>query len=147
MSKRIKLRIPGTPIPQPRPRAVRTFGGHPKMVSAFKQHPVYAFKEQVKIIASLNYHHGEPLLGPVKVEVTFVMPRPSSMRWVRKPMNRTWCGVLPDFDNLVKSLLDPLKGLVWKDDGQIAVAHIVKVIAAGNELPHTIIEISQLEEW
>lgn len=144
MRETIKLRIDGEPIPQPRPRAVKV-GGFAKVVSALKGDKVIAFKEQVKICAELAYS-GEPLEGPVQIVVTFVMPRPKALVWKTKPMPRLWCDKLPDFDNLVKALIDPLKGICWKDDGQVAVARIIKVVAAGGEPTHTIIEISELEE-
>jgi Holliday junction resolvase RusA-like endonuclease len=145
VSQKIKLRIDGEPIPQPRPRAVAQ-GGFVRVITAKRKHPINAFKQQVRMLASVAWE-GPPLTGAVQIVVTFVMPRPQRLMWARKPMPRRWCKTLPDFDNLVKALIDPLKGICWKDDGQIAVARIVKVVAAGDERTHTIIEISELEDF
>lgn len=38
----------------------------------------------------------------------------------------------PDIDNLAKSVLDGLNGIVWKDDSQIVSLHITKVYASGS---------------
>jgi Holliday junction resolvase RusA-like endonuclease len=37
----------------------------------------------------------------------------------------------PDIDNLAKSILDGINGVIWKDDSQIVSLHITKVYASG----------------
>ena len=65
------------------------------------------------------------LLGPVRVEVEFYLPRPSSVS-VRK---RSLPIVPPDLDKLLRGLLDGIgqghdtgkvgDGLIWGDDSQV----------------------------
>lgn len=65
------------------------------------------------------------LLGPVRVEVEFYLPRPSSVS-VRK---RSLPIVPPDLDKLLRALLDGIgqgydtgkvgDGLIWGDDSQV----------------------------
>lgn len=87
-----------------------------------------------------------PLEGPLRVELVFVMPRPGYLRWKRRPMPRQHHTSTPDAENLAKSFLDALTGLVWRDDSQVAELHLVKLIASGDEQPHVEVHIVPLGE-
>lgn len=84
---------------------------------------------------------GPPLDGPVGLSVSFLMPRPTSKIWKRKPMPREWYPKRPDWDNLAKSLCDSLNGLAYFDDNQIVEAIIRKQIAEGSEQPGALVHI------
>ena len=52
-------------------------------------------------------------LDPFEVEVVFYTTRP------QKPKHPTRVVVKPDPDKLARALLDPLTGIIWKDDCQV----------------------------
>jgi Holliday junction resolvase RusA-like endonuclease len=62
--------------------------------------------------------------APLAVVFLFAMPRPKSYK---KSVAYEWHPVKPDFDNLQKSALDALKGIVYTDDSQIVSARALKV--------------------
>lgn len=56
---------------------------------------------------------------PLGADVHFYMPRPATVK-------RPWPSVKPDLDKLVRAVLDPLHGLVFKDDGSVVRIHTSK---------------------
>lgn len=68
-----------------------------------------------------------PLEGPVRVNLTFYMPRPkSAKKSVLYPAGR------PDRDKLERAVMDALTNAgVWKDDGQVVDGRTVKMYAGG----------------
>jgi Holliday junction resolvase RusA-like endonuclease len=148
----IELRIPAVPVPQPRPRA-QLAGNHVHIheVTSIKKtdgsrraHPIVAFKSTVRM-AFQSAYTGAPLSGPLRCDLVFVFPRPTSLIWKKRPMPRLYHAKKPDRDNLDKSVLDALKGLAWNDDAQVAAGYIEKWIAAGDEQPHVDIRIRTLD--
>ena len=137
----ISFHIPAVPVPQPRPRAT-VFAGHAHVYEAGSEHSVHAFKATCRHAARAAYS-GPPLEGPLTLTLEFVLPRPQAMRWKSKPMPRVAHAKKPDIDNLVKSLLDSLGGLVWLDDAQIAELTVRKYVAAGTEQPGVTVEVRQ----
>lgn len=87
------------------------------------------------------------LVGPLRLEVTFVMPRPLSHR--KKdgslaqgaPATHT---VKPDATKMLRAIEDALTGICWIDDAQIVVQHVVKRYAEQNESPGALISIAPL---
>jgi Holliday junction resolvase RusA-like endonuclease len=64
------------------------------------------------------------LLGPVRVEIDFYLPRPASIKISKRPLPI----VPPDLDKLCRAVLDGLgqglngksgDGLLWGDDSQV----------------------------
>ncbi|HEV8421202.1 MAG TPA: RusA family crossover junction endodeoxyribonuclease [Actinomycetota bacterium] len=53
--------------------------------------------------------------GPLEVRVTFYLPKPKSAPKSR----RTWPARKPDLDKLLRALLDPMTGVLFRDDAQI----------------------------
>jgi Holliday junction resolvase RusA-like endonuclease len=109
-----------------------------------KKHPVAAFKATVRYAFQQEYT-GAPLQGPLDCSITFVLPRPQSMVWKTRDMPRARHAKKPDRDNLDKAVMDALKGIAWIDDAQVCDGRIQKWIAAGDEQPHAVITIRQLE--
>ena len=147
----IVVKVPAVPVAQPRPRA-SSFGGRTrvhevtsirKSDGSRKPHPIVAFKATVRMAAEQQYK-GPPLTGPLRVDLTFVLPRQSAMVWKTKPMPRYWHTETPDRDNLDKAVMDSLKGLTWVDDCQVCDGRIQKLRAAGDEQPHVLIMIREL---
>ena len=133
---KINLTIPAVPVAQPRQRHA-LIAGHVRNYTP-TTHPVTAFKATCRMAAQQAYQ-GAPLEGPLHLSATFVLPR-------RKAAPKRTSGRLPhdrkpDIENLAKSLLDALTGLLWLDDRQIAYANLVKWEAAVDEAPHVVVTV------
>lgn len=135
----MKIVIPITPKPQSRPR----FTKHRK--TPYEEAPMKAYKNAVK------YHTmaTKPLLiekGPVMIDICFFVHPPAYILKVKK--NRTsleeetmYCDKKPDIDNYFKAVTDAVNGILYKDDGQIAVSISRKVYSLN---PRTELEINPL---
>lgn len=75
------------------------------------------------IIADYTERYGErpvvrpaPLAGPIRVDITFTMPKP-----VNAPKRRrTYPAVSPDLDKILRSTFDALTDAkAWEDDGRV----------------------------
>lgn len=142
--KGIELLIPAIPISQPRPRTVKIHG-QTRTYSNPVDHPVSTFKATCQITARQEYQ-GPPLGGPISLTIVFILPRPKIKIWKKQPMPRERHNKRPDLDNLVKSVVDALSGLLWRDDAQIYHVDASKFVASGEEQPHVGISVWQLEE-
>lgn len=113
------IEVFGDPAPQ---GSKRVFNG--RVVEAAGQ----KLKVWRKAIAAAcqELYSEEPslLLGPVRVEVDFYLPRPPSVKILKRPLPI----VPPDVDKLARALLDGIgqgpsgkvgDGLVWGDDSQV----------------------------
>jgi Holliday junction resolvase RusA-like endonuclease len=108
------------------------------------EHPVHAFKASVRLAASEAYA-GPPLESPLRIRLLFVMPRPASRIWKKRPMPREPYIGRCDWDNLAKAACDALNGTLWRDDRQIWHADVTAVTAAGDEASHAEIEVHETE--
>ena len=140
---KITFFVDAVPVPQPRHRVgPGSKGGRPRAYLR-DDHSVHVFKQIVQIRAR-QAHQGEPLAGPLKVSLLFLMPRPARLVWKNKPMDRMQAAVKPDVDNCAKSVYDALNGLLWNDDGQITWAVSYKLYHAGDESPGVQVEVESL---
>jgi Holliday junction resolvase RusA-like endonuclease len=122
----IRIDIPGLPIAQPRQRH-RAFVTKAGRVASSNYtpaaHPVNGFKALLALAARKVWRKA-PLEGPLRVEVTFRFPLPASAKAAvkRQVAAGEWVPhtTKPDADNLWKSSLDGLTGIVFVDDKQIA---------------------------
>ena len=89
-----------------------------------------SYKAQVQSIAL--EHMSEPLTGPIELNLTFFLPRPTIITWKTKPMPAILYDKRKnDIENLSKSIMDALTSVAYLDDGQIARALIEKWYCAG----------------
>jgi crossover junction endodeoxyribonuclease RusA len=88
------------------------------------------------------------ILGPVKVEVEFYLPRPATI----KQSKRSFPIVPPDVDKLARGLLDGLNqgedgkansGRLWADDS-IVVELIARKFYADDRNPGAVVRISAI---
>lgn len=88
-----------------------------------------AWRTAIAGVANDHLAGASPLEGPVRVDVTFVMPRPdahylpaNSRRSVRilRADAPVWFAQTPDIDKLVRACLDALSTIAFRDDGQVA---------------------------
>lgn len=116
--------VRGTPVAQPRPRAKAI--GRSASVYTPKKHPVNAWKALVREAARMRCHVA-PGPGPVRVQITFDMPRPLRLMRKKDPEGCVVHTSTPDADNLAKSTLDALtEAEWWLDDAQVNDLRVVK---------------------
>ncbi|WP_025193603.1 RusA family crossover junction endodeoxyribonuclease, partial [Enterococcus faecalis] len=117
----MKITIPITPKPQSRPR----FARRGKYVQTYEDSTTKAYKQQVK--ACLR--KVKPKLiekGPIMAHVTFYVQAPKSalsnkQKRLDVKLERKYCDKRPDLDNYFKAVTDAAEGILYKNDGQIAV--------------------------
>lgn len=126
--------VPFAPVPQPRARH-----GQRRTYQAASDHPIHTYKGLVKLYA--QQAGVKPLAGPVSCDLVFVFPR---IKDLPKRGPRVWKDTTPDRDNLDKAVLDALKRVAWKDDGQLCDGRIMKFYAASGEQPHVEVRIREL---
>jgi Holliday junction resolvase RusA-like endonuclease len=91
-----------------------------------------AWKKTVRAYAEKIYR-GEPLQGPVSLDIRFVMPRPKGHYGTGRNAGVLKCSapiyhtIKPDRTKLLRSTEDALTGIVWKDDSQVCIGPIYKV--------------------
>ena len=117
------VKVPGLPRPKGSWKCVGRNGMH-RLV---EQVPSGTWRKQVEAAGwMLAEAHGGPVLGPVRVRVTFTVPLPKSV----KPERRPWpalAGGVGDIDKLARSALDSLTTAgVWADDGQVVELTAIK---------------------
>ena len=135
----IQITIPGKPIAKKRPRFYR----RGKFVGTYNDQEteegkwMWEAKQQIP---------GEPLVGPIQIEIIFKMP--VTKAWSKRQLkslseynHNVWHIKKPDLDNLVKFCKDCLTGLAWKDDSQVSFIGAKKIYGLKSE---TIIRISSL---
>jgi Holliday junction resolvase RusA-like endonuclease len=85
-----------------------------------------------------------PLDGPVRLEITAYFGVPRSWSQKKQAEAMSW-GMLPvtkpDFDNLSK-IVDGIKGVVWRDDCQVAQFHFYKFY---DERPRTVVQAALID--
>lgn len=107
------------------------------------------WKQQVAGAARAGYM-GNPVIGPVELELTFVLPRPKSHYRTGKNAGvlKDWAVAArptskPDALKLARGVEDALTGILWKDDAQIVEEHLSKVYG---EVEQTVIRAWLLNE-
>jgi Holliday junction resolvase RusA-like endonuclease len=85
-------------------------------------------------VAALKQGLGNPVDGPISIRLIFIMGKKGRVRVEVETLNDNglYHKKRPDIDNLAKAVKDALKGIVYADDSQIAVAYLYKQI---NDLP------------
>ena len=133
----IAFTVPAVPIGQPRQRhRVLTVGGNTFAQNYTpKASSVSDYKATLRLAATQAYPDA-PLEGPLLVTLTFVFASKRKMRIAK--------ATKPDLDNLAKSTLDALNGLLFKDDGQVVRLVAEKWHAAHGEQPHVEVSITPL---
>ena len=124
----------GNPVSMGRPRKGR-YGMYTAPKSAkYMKEKVQGLKEELT--------DQEPILGPVKVCLTFVSSRPQRLQKKKSPEGRIRKVTKPDLDNLTKMVLDILThSRMWKDDNQVVHLVCEDFYCSKSEEPHTQIAI------
>lgn len=113
----INITVPGEPVPQGRPK-FSTIGGHARAYDPKKS------VDYKKLVARYAMQHKPHALleGPLEVKIDIYKGTLKSFS--RAKQSAAEAKLLrpttkPDADNYAKGPMDALKGIVWKDDGQV----------------------------
>ena len=137
----LSITIPGKPIAKARPKFYRRGG----FVGAYNAQET----EEGRFMQFLHMAKPEGwrvLQGPVRIEVQFLMPIPTSTS--KKKKLGMVLGTIrhvkkPDCDNLLKFVKDCANGVLWRDDSQIFSLYATKFYSNN---PATIILIRWEDE-
>lgn len=112
----ITFTVLGAAVAKGRGRATIA-GGHARIYTPAKTRDA----EQTFVARSLEFRPPEPLRGPLRLQLTFVMPCPKSApRSLKDRLGMYPPHVKrPDLDNLEKLVLDACNGVFWIDDAQV----------------------------
>lgn len=135
----VYFKVPAVPVAQPRIRATKQ--GRVYTPAG----PVHAFKAAV--MAAASEHMDAPILeGPIELWVSLIFPRPKNRIWKTRPMPREPHVKRPDLDNVLKAIMDALKGIAWTDDTQVQWINARKWVAGGDEAAACYLDIRPMED-
>jgi Holliday junction resolvase RusA-like endonuclease len=126
----LTLEVFGRPAPQGSKRYLggnRAQGG--RFIEASKYLPAWRKAMTEAALIAIEEQGWERLSGPVEVDVTFYLERPTTVTVKARP----WPIKPPDLDKLVRSLDGLTDAGVWDDDGQMVVLRASKVYADTRE--------------
>lgn len=111
----------GTPKPQGSSRAF-VVGGKARITSAGKDN---GWRDSVAREARV--FAAEQFTGPIRVDITFNMPRPKS----RPKSHHGWHTTSPDIDKLLRSVFDGITASgLWRDDALVCEVHAKAIESA-----------------
>ena len=150
MSGPIRFVVRGEPIAQPRAATVIRNGAR-LPVNNPRAHAVSTWKQRIVAAIEHQYAGGRQLVGPIGLTVLFLLPRPERLNSkprsrVQLPAYEVWHTSKPDCDNLVKALKDAGKGLLWRDDCEVAEEIVRKGFHARGGAPLALVEIREIED-
>lgn len=120
--------VPGTPIPQGSAKGF-VVGKHVNITHDNDAVMPWRSDVAARIRATIGPTIAIPA-GPVRVGLTFVMPRRANEPKGPKPHTTR-----PDLDKLCRAVLDAMTGLVFTDDAQVTELDAAKVRATIGEQP------------
>lgn len=114
----IKFTIPVAAVPKARPRTFKTSGG---ISHTYTPKKTKNFEDFVRTWLQVKYK-GQPIEGPINLEINFSLPIPKS--YTKKKKSECLSGgsnhfIKPDLDNLEKSVMDAAEGVLYLNDSQI----------------------------
>lgn len=132
----VALTVPGRPQAKGRPRFV--------MATRHVYTPTGTGEAEEILQAEMYRVCRRPLEGPLELIVSFRFRRPQSWSKLRREavdegVEEPWRTGKPDLDNLVKTVKDAAKGILWHDDAQVVVLEADKAYGPDDE---TIINVS-----
>lgn len=132
--------IPIAPKPQSRPRFRRNGGGKP-----YEKSDMTSYKNAVSYSIKLT-KPSKIEKGPIAVIIHFYIYPPGYLLKAKRKADdlkneRIYCDKKPDIDNYEKAVLDACTGILFKDDGQIAVSVTQKIYSLN---PRTELEVIKL---
>lgn len=132
--ERLVFFVEGDPVPKGRGR-IMSSGNKRWQVTPARTRMYEHHVSDIAARAMIDACRLEPFDGPLYVKLTFWLPRPKSV-------TRMWPFARPDLDNLTKSVLDGLNGVVFHDDAQVCCMDLAKHYA--DALVGVQVEITEL---
>jgi Holliday junction resolvase RusA-like endonuclease len=103
------------------------------------------WKENIATAARQKMDGRQPWPGAIRLMAEFQLPVPASMP--KKQLGLLSHTKRPDVDKLARALLDPMKGILWVDDSQVAFCTVNKVYAWDGQ-PGAFVMVDFLtDEW
>ncbi|MGF0086831.1 RusA family crossover junction endodeoxyribonuclease [Streptococcus hyointestinalis] len=123
----MKLVLNIEPKPQSRPR----FASRGNFTTTYEDKGMKAWRNQCRLLIATKYMSQPILVGALRAKVRFYIKPP---QYISKPKKNQQAlldevipvGKKPDVDNYEKALYDSMSGIVFKDDGQIALHDVGK---------------------
>lgn len=148
---RLELFIPCTPAGQPRARAT-SIGGKARMFDQKtigkgierRPHPAVEFRYAVSEAVRKSWGRAASD-KPFRVDSVFIFARPKAKTFKSRANPPLWHMSKPDRDNLDKSVLDCLTGIVWVDDSQVVAGSLEKRTGVPDEQSGLMLTIEELE--
>lgn len=123
----MKLVLNIEPKPQSRPR----FARRGSFTTTYEDKGMKSWRECCRLLIA-NLYMGQPILeGALRAKVRFFIKPPQYISKVKKNQQALKdetipVGKKPDVDNYEKALYDSMSGIIFKDDGQIALHDVGK---------------------
>lgn len=111
----IEFRVVGQPIPQ---GSMKVINGH---IIHTQGSALAAWRSSVALEA--RRAGAFPSQDPIEMTLLFILPKP-------KTVTRDFPTVPPDLDKLVRSVLDALTAIAYKDDSQVVDIRAMKIYGA-----------------
>lgn len=141
-----EFRVVGTPKAQPRPRAFARKMGDRFVARVYEDGSAEGWKGLV-LMAARPHRPESPIDGPVRVDITLLLPRPKRLLRKCDPDCAVWCTAKPDRDNADKAILDTLtQDGWWRDDAQVCAGEIRKLYHAKGGSPGATITVAELSQ-
>jgi Holliday junction resolvase RusA-like endonuclease len=125
MTFMVNFSIDANPVPKGRPRFRRT----KTFITTYTPKKTLDFEELVRKHSKESMGPTDLLETPISVYLYFRLPIPQS--YSKKATEACLSGFRhtkrPDLDNLIKTVLDGMNGVIYKDDSQITCLHCTKV--------------------
>ena len=143
----MKLTLNIEPKPQARPR----FARRGNFTTTYEDKDMKSWRNNCQLLIA-NQYMGQPILeGALRAKVRFYIKPPQYISKVKKNQQALLDEVMPvdkkpDIDNYEKALYDSMSGIVFKDDGQIAMHDVGKFYSLNPRIEVEIEEIKELED-
>lgn len=137
----LRFSVAGVPVPQGSLKAFTNRKTGRAMLTSTSGQNLKDWRQAIAWSAQEAMQGFEYLDGKhdaVNLTVTFVLQRPPSV-----PKARAWPCVLPDIDKLLRSCLDALTGVVYRDDAQVVNVWVSKQYAEPGQQPGAHICVSR----
>lgn len=133
----IEFFVPGKPVGKKRPRFARR-GHH---VQAYTPEETANYENLVAMLAlEQKNQHSPPLDSAVKVSIVINLHGPKS-----RPKRIIYHKTKPDADNVMKSILDGMNGILFSDDAQAVKGEWEKRFSPGNQSEGVYVRVEYLE--
>lgn len=143
----MKLTLNIDPKPQSRPR----FAKRGNFVKAYEEQDMKAWRVHCCLLIAKQYAGKSMLEGAPRAKLRFYIKPPQYISKVKKNQQALLdeiipVGKKPDIDNYEKALYDSMSGIVFQDDGQIALHDVGKFYSLNPRIEVEIEEIKELED-